>query len=280
LNTKGNHKLFSEVIDTAHRNGVDIESIIDWRESFASVYCEGLRRQEPERSARLELVGSLTAGLAHDYANTFQSLLLRLEILRTKSAVSIGDLNCLGLQLQGAAQRADQLNDFIKGDALVRFTSVDLRQTIKEAIELLRWGKAQNGNGVSPSRIECELPHLPHIVGPVGEVMYLFVNLLKNACEAMPTGGTITITGRVANGHIFIDIADQGTGIPEELLTRIFGQFVTTKHAGTGLGLWMARGLMRRLGGDIAAENQSQGGALFTLTFPMEYSRPDLAIAS
>jgi signal transduction histidine kinase len=228
------------------------------------------KRKELERVARLALLGSLASGVAHDFANTFHAVLLRLEFLRSKGALSAADLNPLKRQINRAAQHTDQLREFIRGNVETTSTYVDLRETINDAIDLVHWAKDMGASGASTIQSCCELPNLPRIVGPVSDLTYLFVNLLMNAYEAMPAGGTAIIEGWEENGRVVIAIADQGTGIPPDLLPRIFSQFVTTKSSGTGLGLFMARKIMRRLGGSIVAENRQQGGAVFTLRFPAE----------
>jgi MFS family permease len=104
------------------------------------------------------------------------------------------------------------------------------------------------------------------------ETASVFVNLLINACEAMPDGGLIKRQRASRDGEVVVAIADQGCGIPSEMLTKIFDDSVTTKSSGSGWGLFMARELMRQLGGSIAAENRPKGGALFTLRFPLATS--------
>jgi signal transduction histidine kinase len=222
------------------------------------------------RQRRLAFLGTLRAGLAHDYANTFHAILLRLACLKTRGEVRPSDLDSIERQLTHAAHRAEQLNEFIKGaDASNRFTSIDLRKTVEDAIELIGWRQSNNENDRKKYTIEHEFADMPPIVGPIGELMFLFVNLLTNACEAMPDGGSITVSGRAEDREAVITIADQGRGIPYELLAKMFDEFVTTKSYGSGWGLFMARELMRRLGGSIAAENRPSGGALFTLRFPL-----------
>jgi signal transduction histidine kinase len=225
---------------------------------------------EDSKQRRLAFLGTLSAGLAHDYANAFHAILLKLACLKKKGEVRSSDLNLIERQLTHAAHRAEQLNEFINGtDASNRFTSIDLGETLEDAIELIGWRQSQNEENRKKCAIEREFTDLPPIVGPAGELMYLFVNLLMNACEAMPDGGSITISGRAEDREAVITIADQGGGIPYELLAKMFDEFVTTKKSGSGWGLFMARELMRRLCGSIAAQNRPSGGALFTLRFPL-----------
>ena len=85
----------------------------------------------------------------------------------------------------------------------------------------------------------------------------------------MPQGGTLMLSTRDAGdtdtGGVEIEVADTGSGLSEELLARLFQPFVTRRPDGTGLGLWISRGLVERYGGDIRAGNRSGGGAVFTV---------------
>jgi signal transduction histidine kinase len=125
-------------------------------------------------------------------------------------------------------------------------------------------------SAVSPVTIRIDMPALPAVRGSVPELSLLFVNLLRNARDAMPEGGTVTITAHGNSRAVVVSVADQGTGIPPEVSKRLFEPFFTTKGSrGSGLGLWLAAGTMERLGGSIRAANRPRKGATFTLEFPL-----------
>jgi len=221
------------------------------------------------KQIRLAFLGTLSAGLVHDYANTFQGILLRIAYIKKRGDILPADLASIERQLTHATHRAEQLSKFINGvDTMGRFTSIDLRELVDDAIELIEWRQSKNTDDKQKYTIHREFVDLPPILGPAGELVFLFMNLLMNSCEAMPNGGVITVIGRAEEHEVVVTIGDQGTGIPYELLARMFDEFVTTKSSGSGWGLFMARELMRRLGGSIGAENRPSGGALFTLRFP------------
>jgi signal transduction histidine kinase len=100
------------------------------------------------------------------------------------------------------------------------------------------------------------------------ELQQVLVNLIVNALHAMPQGGTLRLATRdVGTDAVEIDVADTGSGLSDELLARLFQPFVTRRPDGTGLGLWISRGLVERYGGDILAANRRDGtgGAVFTV---------------
>jgi two-component system NtrC family sensor kinase len=100
-----------------------------------------------------------------------------------------------------------------------------------------------------------------------GQLRQVFDNIVKNAREAMPDGGTLRVTTEDGDGEFTVRIADSGPGIPEENLPRMFSPFFTTKKVGkgTGLGLSVCYGIVKMHGGTIQASNNPGGGACFTV---------------
>ena len=98
----------------------------------------------------------------------------------------------------------------------------------------------------------------------------VFLNLLRNALQAMDGEGTLTIGVAERDGQAVVTVADTGPGVPREVLERLFQRAVTTKcvETGTGLGLLVSRQVLDKCGGSIAAANRPEGGAVFTVTLP------------
>jgi signal transduction histidine kinase len=111
---------------------------------------------------------------------------------------------------------------------------------------------------------------MPPVTGTPPELSHLFITLLRNARDAMPNGGRISVVGRIRKDGVIVCVRDEGSGIPADVMPRLFEPFFTTKaQKGTGLGLWLAASTMRRLGGTIRAVNRRTGGAEFILRFPL-----------
>jgi signal transduction histidine kinase len=142
---------------------------------------------------------------------------------------------------------------------------VRLEEVVDQAIAVLHLDGEGDGN--PGLHVKVDLP-VPQVMGTPAELSHVFITLLRNARDAMPSGGEISIRGTGSNGYVVVKVADRGTGIPERVLPRLFEPFFTTKgERGTGLGLWLAASTMRRLGGTISAANRPGGGAVFTLQF-------------
>ena len=111
--------------------------------------------------------------------------------------------------------------------------------------------------------------HLPAVLD--GGLQHAIVNLIKNAFDAMPRGGTLTITTRSTQEHVDVDVEDTGAGIPEEIRSRIFEPFFSTKpiHQGSGLGLIIAKEVVERSGGNIEFASQAGVGTTFRIRVPV-----------
>ena len=117
---------------------------------------------------------------------------------------------------------------------------------------------------------------LPDVDANAPQLELALLNLITNALDAMPEGGTLTIHGTADGGGVRLEVADSGPGIPADLLPHLFEPWVTTKPVGhgTGLGLGIVREVLAALGGEIHAANRAGGGAVFTIDLPRSASRP------
>jgi signal transduction histidine kinase/CheY-like chemotaxis protein len=222
-----------------------------------------------EAQERLRAVGELASGIAHDLNNTLHALRLRLSRLAGCVAgcpEHAEDLRVVERIASDAGARVRRLQDLAHRREDVPDEDVGLEQVVEGAVEVSRPDVSDPARRVS---IDVELPALPKIVGNAAELGHVFVTLFLNSRDAMPGGGRIAVRGGVTPaGDVEVRVSDQGPGIPPENLERIFEPFFTTKgRRGTGLGLSMAAGVLRRMGGDIRAENGPDGGATFTLRF-------------
>ncbi len=238
------------------------------------------RLLEEARSAlaqqeHLRALGELASGLAHDLNNTLNSMKLRLEMIDRDAEFAArqrGHLDALLRIVTDASTRVHRLQDFSRQRPEALGEQLQLASVIHEAAEIARSElEDRSARAQVPLRLQVEVPVLPMVSGSAADLRYVFINLLLNAWDAMPQGGTIRVSGSTSGATVLITVEDEGTGIPEEHLHTIFQPFFTTKgEQGTGLGLSMAYGVMARLGGSISAANRPQGGAVFTLTFPSE----------
>jgi PAS domain S-box-containing protein len=243
---------------------------------------EGLHKvnQQLFRSERLRSVGELASGIAHDINNSLNAMLLGIELLRSEEVDSTLSrrIERLGRVMKDAAARVTRLQDVVHERFDEPLENIDLRRVIEEAVEMVHFVVEKSPTPTGGTiKVSSEVPSLRPILGYSAELRHVFANLLLNARDALPSGGNINITGEQLDDAIVIKVADDGVGIKEDVLAKIFDPLFTTKNTGTGLGLSMARDVMTRMGGSISADNRQQSGAVFNLRFPLPraVSRPE-----
>ncbi|MGE5049685.1 MAG: sensor histidine kinase [Deltaproteobacteria bacterium] len=225
------------------------------------------------RRERLRVLGELAASIAHDLGNTLRGTSFQLAMLEDPalSADKRADaLRGIAARIEIASAVISRLHDFAR-TGLLKTAAVQLQRIVSQAVAIMET-ELRDGE---PVKVRVSIPDLPQVHGSAPELSLLFVNLLRNARQAMPAGGTISIAARRRRDSVVVTVSDQGTGIPADVRARLFEPFFTTRGAqGTGLGLWLAAGTMARLGGTIRAVHRPRSGALFSLIFPVVEAIP------
>jgi two-component system CheB/CheR fusion protein len=265
----------------------DLEARVDARTAELAAALEALRREGAEREqveaerARLQeaarraehfaQLGRLAAGVAHEIRNPLASIFLQVDLLLEELAPLSPELQAQLLpipqQIQGDLAR---LEDIVENYlALVRVgalqgETVDLGAVIQDVARECEPSLAARG---VPLRLEG-LSELGAVVLHANTFRRVLLNLVHNALDAMPQGGTLTFRGRQTAARVQLDIRDTGVGIPAEQLPRIFEPLHTTKPGGTGFGLYLVREAMAAYGGTITVESVVGYGTTFTLTLP------------
>lgn len=227
---------------------------------------------------RLRALGQMSSGVAHDFNNAlspilgFSSILLEEpELLNDKEKVTkyLQTINTAG---QDAANVVSRLRGFYrsreKQEALKPF---NLNQLVEQSISLTqpRWKDQALANGTT-IKVETDLQKIPVLAGNESEVREVLTNLIFNAVDAMPDGGTITLRTRANDSQAFLEVSDTGTGMTEETRQRCLEPFFTTKgDRGTGLGLAMVYGIIRRHQGTINIQSEPGKGTTFVIGLPL-----------
>lgn len=254
-----------------------------------------LRERQMLRIQRLESVGRLASGIAHDLNNILSPMLMGPEMLR-ETIRDPAALNILDLIESGARRGADilkQLLMFGRGGQEA-CTNLRVEPLIKEMVKIMRETFPRD------IAVEYRLPaDLPPILGNLTHLHQVLMNLCINARDAMPGGGKLALDARVEDvtpdlakrhaasrpgPHVVLSVEDSGSGIPPEVLDKIFDPFFTTKPVGegTGLGLSTVMGIVRTHEGFIRVESDPGRGTAFHLYFPAcrETESPHAAPAS
>jgi PAS domain S-box-containing protein len=239
----------------------------------------GLKRLEEEKRQveRLASIGALASGIAHEIKNPLVAIKTFAELLPERFSEDDfrNDFSRIAIK---EIERIDDLVARLRGFAMPSQQSLvplDLRAPLEETLTLLRGQLEQ-------ARVSLDLEiddHLPFIAGHFGQLKQLFLNLLINAVDATEPGGRLSI--RVCNHStregrsVSVEIRDTGSGIPDDLLGKIFEPFVTTKPKGSGLGLSICRGITDAHRATIRARNNSPDrGATIAVEFPSSSDIP------
>lgn len=227
--------------------------------------------EQMRRSERLAAVSVMAGGIAHELNNPLSILGNRIELMqrdavrRNAEVAMLEDLEVLRRHVGRIGSVTNDLIRFARDDE-DELVGVDIDDVVLRVTRLLR--KIFVGAGLA---LEVDaMDDLPTVLGSESAIETVLVNLLLNAQQATPPGGTVWVTTNVAEDQtIRVEIRDSGPGIPEDLRRRVFEPFFTTKAAvgGTGLGLAVCRAVVDRMGGKL--ELVSGGtGATFVVSLP------------
>ncbi len=226
-------------------------------------------------SEKLAATGRLAASIAHEINNPLEAIKNSLYLLTNK--IPQDDANYKFLQI--ATKETDRVSRILRQMLGFyrppRMEPTDINRLIEEAEGLIDKHLRQNR-----VRVEKDLdPDLPHVIASADQLKQVLLNLLLNAQQAMPDGGTITVSTRVSHGadpeflmsdSVHIQIRDTGKGIPEEHLPHIFEPFFSTKdEKGNGLGLWVSQGIVQAHGGSIKLRSREGRGTTFSVALPI-----------
>ncbi len=231
---------------------------------------------------RLQALGQMASGIAHDFNNALtpiqgfsEMLLMRPERLDDKEAVK-RDLQLINLAAQDAASVVRRLRDFYRPTTDFEvFAAVSLNDLVAQVISLTQasWKDQPQARGININ-IASDLGDTPNIQGNEAELREALANLILNAVDAMPEGGTIKLRTRLDGDHVVVEARDTGTGMSEEVRNRCLEPFFTTKgRAGTGMGLAMVVSTVRRHSGTIDIESEVGRGTTFIIRLPIQLRR-------
>ena len=260
---------------------------------LASTERDITERQRLERLAlraqRLDAIGTLAGGVAHDLNNALAPILMGAEIIKTKYPGEVQLLDMVEASAKRAAGMAKQLLTFAKGAEGERVL-IHPGHLIKELENLMK--------GTFPKNIQVMARYdskLPPVLGDPTQLHQVLLNLCVNARDAMPHGGTLTLEaesqevdaayassmpGAKPGNYLTLCVRDTGTGIPPEIIDRIFDPFFTTKgpDKGTGLGLSTVLGIVKGAGGFLQVYSKPGQGSIFTAYLPADLPDRDAKI--
>jgi PAS domain S-box-containing protein len=234
------------------------------------------QKEERERAARadkLRALGQLASGVAHDFNNSLAAILGRAQLLRRqiKDEALVRNLEIIQTAAEDAAATVRRIQTFARKSPAKEFEVLDVGSLLNDAIEITRtrWQNEARLRGLE-FEVTLQADSGQHTSGSASELREVFVNLIVNAVDAMPTGGKLSISiKRHDADRLRLQFADTGTGMPEDVRQKIFDPFFSTKGAqGTGLGLSVSYSIIERHEGSISVASEPGSGTVFTIDLP------------
>jgi two-component system, NtrC family, sensor kinase len=245
---------------------------------------EALERTQERliQTEKLSSLGRLSASIAHEINNPLAGILTTAKLLIRTLGDAPGDpqatwmVRQLGL-VQRETERCTAIVRNLLGFARERpltLTDADVNVALDEALFLV-----QNQFALQNIALERHFGPVPPVRADFGQLRQAFANIIINACDAMPNGGTLRVRTRVVPPDHVVEvvIGDTGTGIPRELLSKVLDPFFTTKEKGTGLGLSVVYGVVERHGGKLSIDSQPGAGTAVTIRLPLISAVPGAA---
>jgi signal transduction histidine kinase len=255
-------------LDFIQEGGAQIGALLTMRDA------ESVRRieDEIETSRRLSASGRLTRGVAHEVKNPINAIVLHLQLLQNKLQQADPDTRRHMDIIRNEIHRLDRvvqiLVDFSRPRDL-HLEETDLCRLLEDVASL-----AAPDAGQHRVTITAELPAEPLTVKVDTDFMkQAILNVVLNGVQAMPKGGTLTISARREEDTVITEIRDQGGGIPHEIQDKIFELYFTTKTGGTGIGLAQTYQILQWHYGSVDFESVPERGTTFRLRLPLAESR-------
>ena len=229
------------------------------------------------QSERLAAIGRLTAQVTHEIRNPLNSMSLNTDLLKDEmenfknyNEVSANEAVLLLDAIETEIDRLTEITEQYLNLARLpgpKLESSNINNIIENLTSFLESELHKNGIQII-TELFIELPDLQVDESQLRQVL---MNLIRNSTEAMPKGGSLSLKTQIDNeNRIILSVSDNGPGVEDKLVQRIFEPFFSTNSSGTGLGLFISRQIIREHGGELSYEHINEGGARFNITLPID----------
>lgn len=234
------------------------------------------QRQDLAHLSRVSILGELAGTIAHELNQPLAAILSNSQVGHSMISSGKPDMEEMAAILEDIVADAKRAGGIIHGmramfkkEAVIDLQAVDLNDAVSQVCGLLH-----SEIVVKKARMELQLAEdLPLVMAGRVEIQQVLINLVLNSLDAMRNAGCTDASVQITTGSdesgVFVSVRDNGPGIPEEMKSRLFEAFATSKPGGLGLGLAISHGIIRRFDGTLTGGNHPDGGALFCIRFPL-----------
>jgi signal transduction histidine kinase len=265
-------------VQMAFRDGIERYVLVKERDRLHAEKIETLKRMA--RANRMSAVGTMAAGLAHEINNPLVPISTFLQMLPAKRRETPEDSEYWGTLYQVTVKEVERIRGLIRqlltyskftGESEPAFEAVELNALLEQMAVLLTSQARTKGVSIAVKPDTS----LARVYLDQERMKQVFLNLMLNAIQAMPSGGTLTVSSQAttvrSTPHVELRIADTGVGISEENLERLFTPFFTTKgHEGSGLGLLTCHQVVDEHRGTISVKSVIGRGTTFIVSLPLD----------
>jgi signal transduction histidine kinase/ActR/RegA family two-component response regulator len=229
------------------------------------------QREQEIHAQKMAALGELSFGVAHNVNNTLTGILGRAQLILRNSSDPGKVESGLELIIKSAEDGAHiirRIQDFARQRPSREFETISVADLLKDACEMTR-PRWESRSEFAPIRFALHADCEAHIKGDPVELREVLVNMIYNAIDAMPSGGEVRLATQETRERVVLCITDTGTGMGPEVKQRLFDPFFTTKgKAGTGMGLAVSFGIIRRHEGAIEVDSEPGRGTTFKISLP------------
>jgi len=232
---------------------------------FKDISEQMLKEERLMQSEKLSTAGQLAAGIAHEIRNPLTAINGFIKLLRTSERKNDNYFSIIESELKRIEFIVNELLVLSKPQGSHTSKPIDLLPLLEQVITFMNGEAALKNIEILPPYSEQSI----WIHGEANQMKQVFINLLKNAIEAMNSSGVIRIHARPFDNEVRISVQDEGCGMTQEQINALGKPFYTTKETGTGLGFMIMHNIVHNHGGSITIESTPQQGTTFTVTFPI-----------
>lgn len=273
LSIKRSMKLYSWIIILIFviASGVSALLIVQYRKrEKAEERAKHEKELEMMHSEKLAAMERLTSGITSEIGNPLTSVFSFIRVLMDmeEDEFKKETLETIFFHMNRISDIMKQLSGFSKMMPL-ELKPCRINNVIENSLSLIQYDKRIQGITI----VKDLAPNVPMLTTDANRLSQVIVNIVLNAADAMPAGGTLTIRSKTENNNIVVAFEDTGVGIGREALSRIFEPFYTTKENGTGLGLAVSHSIIENLKGSLTAKSEVNKGSTFVLSLPVSGER-------
>ncbi len=262
---EGNDRFLQVTVSPLKNRSGDVYEVVQFTQDITE---QKTVEEEMIQAEKMMVLGTMAAGIAHEVGNPLASISIRLSLLEEAGDEELirESLGVFKDQISRITRIVHGVSSFARPDETEK-TPCHINVPVSEALDILKLHRLSKVVTIS-TRLA---PGLPEISAVKDHLVQVFLNLGLNALEAMPGGGGLTIRTYFEEGHIHVAFEDTGSGIPEDLRSRVFDTFFSTKRSGTGIGmgLGIANNIMKDHGGRLEVRDNPGGGTVLEAILPI-----------